>query len=679
MRKDSEKNYHNAKESSRGHHRGHDSGHEGGEHSGHSVKEFKERFFVSLALTVPVLLLSPLVQDFLGFSFKFAGSELVLFLLSTAVFFYGGKPFYMGAYRELKEKNPGMMTLIALAIVVAYIYSGAVVFGLEGKFFFWELVTLIDVMLLGHWIEMKSVAGASKALEKLSALIPDKAHFKKDGEFVEVETGRLEKGNVILVKPGEKIPADGVVVRGKSFVNESMLTGESKPVAKTESEEVIGGSVNGEGSLEIEITQAKEDSYLSKVMNLVRQAQSSKSKTQALADKAAFWLTMIAIAAGAATFVGWLVASGELAFAIERTATVLVITCPHALGLAIPLVAAGSTAIAASNGLLIKNRTSFENARKITTVVFDKTGTLTEGVFKVKEIISIKKGWSEEDVLKIAASLEKNSEHPIGKAVVAKAEEAGIELFKADNFQAIKGKGIGGKVGGRDIIAAGPGYLAELGLEKPQETVGISGTAVYLIEKKKNKKEILGFLSLSDSIRKESKDAVEELKKKGIKIWMLTGDNEETAREVSEELGLDGFFAGVLPEEKQAKIKELQGKDEYVAMAGDGINDAPALAQADVGIAIGSGTDVAGETADIILVNNNPGDILTLISFGRKTYKKMIQNLIWATGYNVFAIPLAAGVLAGYGILLSPAVGAVLMSLSTVVVAVNAKMLTVSE
>jgi len=495
----------------------------------------------------------------------------------------------------------------------------------------------------------------------------------------DIKTGELKDGDVILVKPGEKIPTDGIVVKGESSVNESMLTGEAKAVSKAKNGKVIGGSVNEDGSLEVRVEGVGENSYLSKVINLVKQAQASKSKTQTLADKAAFWLTMIAISVGIMTFAGWLIAGSDLAYSIERAATVLVITCPHALGLAIPLVVAISTTVAAQNGLLIRNRTAFENARKITTIVFDKTGTLTEGTFSVKDVVSLDEKYSEDEVLMLAASLEKNSEHPIAKAVVKFAKEKNLELAEAENFKAIKGKGVEGVVNGKKMLAVSPGYLKELGLEIPKVAGNFSGTAIFFIIEEDGKHGLAGMINLADTVRKDSHRAVSSLRKEGIKLWMLTGDNQKVAEEVSNELKLDGFFAEVLPDKKQEKIKELQDKGEYVAMVGDGINDAPALAQANVGIAIGSGTDVASETADIILVNSNPKDISSLIMFGKATYRKMVQNLIWATGYNVLAIPLAAGVLAKSGIILSPAVGAVLMSISTVVVAANAKLLRIKE
>lgn len=646
-------------------------------HEGHSAQMFKSKFYVALFLTIPVLILSPIIQKFLGFSFRFSGDMIILFLFSSIVFFYGGLPFLKGALNELKHYAPGMMTLISLAILVAYIYSVAVTFGLTGEVFFWELATLIDIMLLGHWLEMRSVMGASRALEKLSKLIPDKAHLLKENQTIEVDTKELKTGDIILVKPGEKIPADGLIIIGESFVNESMLTGESKPVSKKIGDKVIGGSINEEGALNIKIEVIGEATYLSKVINLVKSAQASKSKNQLLADKAAFWLTIIAISIGLTTFVVWILLGKDLAFAIERAATVLIIACPHALGLAVPLVVAISTALSAQNGLLIRNRTAFEDSRLISTIVFDKTGTLTMGNFSITKIYIFDNNYQENEILNIAASLEKNSEHPIARAIVRGAENKKEELYNVTNFQAIKGKGITGEIKGKTYIVASPGYLEELGLSVSAELKQTSATVVFLIDKQENK--LLGAFALSDIVRPESLEAINVLKKEGIKVWMLTGDNEQVAKEVSQELGLDGYFAGVLPDQKQDKIKELQAKGDYVAMVGDGINDAPALAQANVGIAIGSGTDIAAETADIILVNSNPKDIAALIMFGKATYRKMIQNLAWATGYNIVAIPLAAGVLYNFGILLSPALGAVFMSLSTVIVAINAKTLKVKK
>ena len=641
------------------------------------VEDFKKRFFVSLVFMVPILILSPMIQSFINIEISFYGSNYLLFFLSTIIFFYGGWPFLKGLYNELSDKNPGMMTLIALAISVAYVYSSAVVFGLEGRFFFWELATLIVIMLLGHWIEMRSVMSASRALEELAKLMPDNAHLIKDDEVVDVKIKELEVGDKILVRPGEKLPADGEIVEGTSYINESMLTGESEPVEKNVGDEVIGGSINGDSSIKVEIKNAGEDSYLSQVINLVSEAQKAKSKTQGLADRAALYLTIIAISVGLITLFSWLGIGRDLAFSIERMATVMVITCPHALGLAIPLVVAVSTTISAQNGLLIRNRTAFENSRKISTIVFDKTGTLTEGEFGVSEIQSFKENYSKEDIIKYAASLESNSEHPIARGIEKEAEDKEIDYYEIKDFSNIKGKGVEGKINGDKYLVVSPGYLEENNLELPEEFEQKSGpfTITFVLEGK----EIIGAITLSDKIRESSRDTVAKLQKKGIKVWMLTGDNEQTAKYVSDELSLDGYMAEVLPHEKQEKIKEFKGDKEFVAMTGDGVNDAPALANADVGIAIGSGTDVAAETADIILVESDPADVLTLIEFGKATYKKIVQNLFWATGYNAIAIPLAAGVLAGYGIMISPAFGAVLMSLSTVIVAINAKLLKINK
>jgi Cu2+-exporting ATPase len=636
------------------------------------LEDFKKRFKISLVITVPILVLSPMIQSFFGYTLEFAGSKYLLFLLSTVIFFYGGWPFLSGLKDELSDKNPGMMTLIALAISVAYFYSSAVVFGLEGRFFFWELATLIVIMLLGHWIEMRSVMGASQALEELAKLMPDQAHKIVEGEVKEIKIKELEKGDQVLVKPGEKIPADGVIYEGDSYIDESMLTGESEPVARGEDEEVIGGSVNGDSSIKIRIEKAGDESYLSQVIEMVKESQAAKSKTQNFADRAALWLTIIAITAGTLTFGSWFYITGDLAFAIERMATVMVITCPHALGLAIPLVVAVSTTLSAKNGLLIRNRTAFENARKIDTVLFDKTGTLTEGEFGVEAVESFADNYNEQDILQKAASLEQESEHPIANGIVKKAETDELELLKVDDFEIIKGKGVIGKIDGTDMKAVSPGYLEENEIEVPENALKEGPfTEVFILEAG----SLIGMIRLADQIRESSYEAVQKLKDRGIKVKMLTGDNQKTAEYVSNELGLTDYFAEVLPDQKQQKVEELQAEGDFVAMTGDGVNDAPALAKADIGIAIGSGTDVAAETADIILVESDPLDVLKLIEFGSLTFKKMIQNLFWATGYNAFAIPLAAGVLAGFGIMISPAVGAVLMSMSTVIVAINAKML----
>lgn len=647
-----------------------------GNHHQIMIADFKKRFFASLILTIPILLLSPMIQEWGNFNFNFNGDKYILFFLATAIYIYGGKPFLVGLRDELKEKSPGMMTLIAMAISVAYLYSSATVFGLEGKDFFWELATLIDIMLLGHWIEMKSIMSASNALSKLAKLMPDTAHVYREGDFIDIDVNELKIKDKIQIKPGEKIPADGIIIKGKSQVNESMLTGESKPVDRNKGEEVVGGSINGEGSLEVEVKNIGEDSYISKVIHMVESAQKSKSKTQHLADKAAFWLTIVALVVGFTTLVVWYIITKDFTFAIARMATVMVITCPHALGLATPLVVATSTAQAAKNGLLIRNRTQFENARKVDTLVFDKTGTLTHGKFEVNYIEVFNNMYYEDKIIALGSSLESKSEHPIATGILKKKEEKNLNLQTVEDFKAIKGTGLEGIIEGSKIMVVSPRYLREHNIDIPRELPdrGNSTDVFLLVENK-----LVAAIGLSDKIRKESYQAIKKLRKQGIKTWMLTGDNEKTAEIVSKELGLDGYFAEVLPDQKLQKIKELQKKGQFVAMTGDGVNDAPALAQADVGIAIGSGTDVAAETADIILVNSNPEDVVSLISFGKKTYKKMIQNLIWATGYNVISIPLAAGVLYKAGIMISPAVGAILMSLSTVIVAINARLLKIED
>ncbi len=644
-------------------------------HHQHMIADFRKRFWISLAVSVPILFLSPLIQNFLGISstLQFNGDKYFAFILSTFVFFYGSYPFLKGMADELKKKQPGMMTLIAVAISVAYFYSSAVVFGLEGKVFFWELATLIDIMLVGHWIEMKSVMGASKALEELAKLMPSDAHLlSEDGSVVDVPLSDLKSGDKVLVKPGEKIPADGVAVKGQSSVNESMLTGESKPVSKKEGDKVIGGGINGEGSLVIKVERTGKDSFLSQVIDLVKEAQESKSKTQDLANRAAFWLTIIAILGGAVTMFIWLaVMNQSLSFALERTVTVMVITCPHALGLAVPLVVAVSTAISASKGLLIRNRGAFEKARNLNAVIFDKTGTLTKGEFGVTDIISFDNNFSQDDILTLAASVERYSEHPIAQGIYKSAKDSS----EAAEFIAVPGKGAEAIVDGKKVGVFSPGYLREKNILPKNEqidTLSSQGkTVVYVLVDE----QLIGSIALADIIREESKEAIAEFKKLGIKTIMLTGDNEKVAKYVADQLGLDRYVAEVLPDGKAKTVKEIQSEGFVVAMTGDGVNDAPALAQADVGIAIGAGTDVAVETADIVLVKSNPLDVLSIIKLAKATYKKMVENLIWATGYNLFAIPLAAGVLYSWGILLSPAAGAALMSLSTVIVAINARRL----
>ena len=654
---------------------------EGNEHKGHQnhhqhmAADFRKRFWISLVLTLPILALSPMIQEFLrlGDRLKFSGDLYILFILSTFIFFYGGYPFLKGFKKEIKERNPGMMTLISVAIATAYIYGGAVVFGLEGKLFFWELATLIDVMLFGHWVEMRSIMGASRALEELAKLMPSAAHkLMPNGDIVDTALSELKQGDKVIVKPGEKIPADGEVADGETSVNEAMLTGESKPINKTSGAEVIGGSINGEGSITVLVKKTGKDSFLSQVIKLVREAQESKSKTQNLANKAALWLTILGLSAGALTLFVWMLfTEKDLVFAIERTVTVMVITCPHALGLAVPLVIAVSTSLAASNGFLIRNRTAFENARKIDAIIFDKTGTLTKGEFGVTETVVLSGKTSKEEILKLAASVEAYSEHPIALGIVKSSKEKEEVM----DFKAIPGKGAQGRVNGREIKVVSPGFLKENNIDlKNDEITKLQNqgkTVVFVL----SNNELLGAIALADIIRPESIRAIEALKKMNIKSIMLTGDNKQTAKWVADELKIGEYFAEVLPGGKSQKVKEIQARGLIVAMTGDGVNDAPALAQADIGIAIGAGTDVAIETADIILVKSNPEDAVALIKLARATYNKMIQNLVWATGYNAFAIPAAAGVLFKWGILLNPALGALFMSLSTVIVAVNARFL----
>ncbi|HZV68946.1 MAG TPA: copper-translocating P-type ATPase [Saprospiraceae bacterium] len=646
----------------------------GKEHAGHAsgIADFKKRFYVVLILTVPIMLLSEMIQHWLNLHISFPGSAYVLLLLSSIVFFYGGWPFIKGLIGELQVKNPGMMTLIGFAISVAYIYSVAIVFGLQGMDFFWELTTLILIMLLGHWIEMKSVAGASRELELLVQLMPSEAHMVMQDMMHDVKTGTLKEKDIILVKPGEKVAADGIILEGESYLNESMLTGESVPVKKIKGDKVIAGSINGNGSVKVTVSHAAKDSYLSQVVNLVSDAQKSKSKTQLVADKAAKVLTIVAILAGVITFLFWYLTGQTLSFAMERMVTVIVICCPHALGLAVPLVVAKSTALSAKHGLLIKNRTAFENSRKITTVVFDKTGTLTEGKFEVSKIVSLQSGISENELIRLASALEQKSEHPIATGILQKAKELSIIIPSGENFNAITGKGVEASIDGKKILVVSPGYLSENNIALPADfRAGDTDTVVFVLID-----HLLGgYIALSDKIRPESHDAIKTLKQNHIKSMLLTGDNQKVAKSVSDALGIDSFMAEVLPHQKLEKIKELQSKGEFVAMTGDGVNDAPALAIADVGIAVGSGSDIAAETAGIVLVNSNPKDIVNLILFGKATYRKMIQNLIWATGYNVIALPLAAGVLFSKGILLSPAAGAILMTVSTLVVAINASQL----
>ncbi|MFA7327180.1 MAG: copper-translocating P-type ATPase [Candidatus Kapaibacterium sp.] len=644
--------------------------HDHTEHHKMMIKDFKKKFFISLVLTFPILLFSPLIQGLLGISIQFETMGIISFALASVIYFYGGQPFLKGLKEEVSNKNPGMMTLIGIAITVAWAYSSAVTFGLKGMPFYWELATLIDIMLLGHWIEMKSIVGTSGALQELVKLMPSDAHLIKDGVTKDVKLNEIKKGDTLLIKANEKVPADGIIVDGDTYIDESMISGESKPVKKSNGDKVTGGTINGSSSLKIEVRNSGDDSYLNKVIKMVREAQAVKSKTQNLADKAAKWLTYVALSVGFITFIVWLLAGQELQFALERMVSVMVITCPHALGLAIPLVVAISTTISAKNGLLIRNRTAFENSGKITSLVFDKTGTLTHGKFGVDEIRSTS-NLSKEELLSITSSLEENSEHPIAQSIVKDAKEKQLSLHKVSNFESITGKGISGTINGKNYSVVSPKFLNENNLEIPELDIKTElGTTVYLI----SESEVLGAISLADRIRKESYDAIKALQSMNIKCYMATGDNEKVAKAVSKELGLDGYYSEVLPEDKVRIVNDLQEKDEFVAMTGDGVNDSPALAQANIGIAIGSGTDVAAETADIILVDSNPKDIVHLLQFGEATRKKMIQNIIWATGYNVIAVPLAAGVLYPT-IVLDPAIGAAVMSFSTIIVAANAQLL----
>ncbi|MBW6500343.1 MAG: copper-translocating P-type ATPase [Bacteroidales bacterium] len=645
----------------------------GHDHHKMMIKVFKNRFWVCLIITIPILVFSPMIQDFFNYQLLLPGNKYILLVLSSLIYFWGGWPFLQGFWGEVKKGSPGMMTLISMAISVAYFYSAATVFGLPGMDFFWELATLIVIMLLGHWLEMKSVLGASRALQLLVSMMPSEAHrVKPDGQVEDVKLEVLLIKDVIMIKPGEKVPADGIIIEGSSYLNEAMLTGESRPVKKEIENKVIGGSVNGNGSLKVRVEHTGKDSYLAKVIKLVEEAQKSKSNMQNLSDRAAKWLTYIALTIGFGTLATWLILEFPFVYALERMVTVLVIACPHALGLAIPLVVAISTAVSAQNGLLIRNRTAFEESRKITALLFDKTGTLTKGDFGVTRIVSLDKKLSENELLRLSGALEQSSEHPIAAGIVRKAKEEKISIPNPEKFNAITGKGVEATVEGKEIKVVSPGYLKDKEIPVPEDAYRSEAeTVVFIIINEK----VAGYIALADEVRPESVEAVKVFKKAGIKVLMATGDNKKVAKAVSDHLGLDGYFAEVLPHQKVEIVKNLQNSGEFVAMTGDGVNDAPALAQADVGIAVGSGTDVAAETADIILVNSNPKDIANLIMFGKATYRKMIQNLVWATGYNAVAIPLAAGVLYSSRIVLGPAAGAVLMSLSTIAVAVNAQFL----
>lgn len=659
---------HNSAQNGHGGHGEHD------KHAGHSPEMFKQRFWVSLLLTLPILYFSPQLQGWLGYeAVVFPGSTWINPILGIVLYFYGGWPFLLGTWHELKSQI-GMMTLIALAITVSFVYSLAVSLGLDGMPFYWELATLIVIMLLGHWIEMASVQGASKALDELSTLVPSEAHRMHDGQIDDVPASDIQVGDIILIRPGEQIPNDGEIVEGNSNVNESFLTGESKPVHKQVGDEVVAGSINTDGSVQVNVTRVGEDTAISQIMRLVEEAQSSRSRYQVLADKVAYWLTLIAIASGTLTFIVWLTLS-DLVFAINRAVTVLVITCPHALGLAIPLVIANSTGLAARNGILIRNRDSMERAKDIKIMAFDKTGTLTQGKFGVHQIAV--DGMAEDEALAIAAALENPSEHPLAKAIVESAHQRQLDLPPMNDFQTITGRGVEGQVNGQTFRVGRPEWVQEQNLSWPEplqaaldraDARGESAVVLMTLDR------AIAVISMADRVRDSARTTINRLRQMDIQSVMITGDAEAVARAVAEDLGIDRYYARVLPEDKVNRIKELK-KEAPTAFVGDGVNDAAALLEATMGLAIGAGTNVAIESADLVLIEDDPLDAVKALVLAKKTYRKMIQNLFWATGYNVLAIPLAAGVLSAWGILLSPAVGALLMSLSTVIVAINAVLL----
>jgi P-type Cu2+ transporter len=661
-------------------HAGHD------KHAGHSVAMFRDKFWLSLLLTIPTLVWGHMLQRAFGYHAPMLpGSAWIPAAFGTAVFVYGGRPFIQGAWREIRDRLPGMMTLIALAISVAFAFSAVVTLGYPGMPLWEELATLVTIMLLGHWLEMRSISQAQGALGELAKLLPNvttRLVGVGDSErSEEIPIGELREGDVVLVRPGQSVPADGVVRSGESAVNEAVLTGESRPVDKSPGQTVIAGTTNGSGSLRVSVTGTGNRTALAGIMRLVEQAQKSRSRAQALADRAAFWLTWVALGAGAVTLVGWLVAGATSAYAIERLVTVLVIACPHALGLAVPLVIAISTTLGARSGLLVRDRRGLEDARNVTAVVFDKTGTLTRGEFGVVQITTAS-GVTDEEVLRLASAVEADSEHPIAQGIVRSARERQLDGARATRFEALPGRGVRADVNGRTLYVGGPALLRALGAE-PEPTVrsgevaaGARGQAVvYLVEETGTARRVLAALAVADVVRPESAEAVRALHDAGVQVVMMTGDAKPVADAVAAELGIDTVFAEVLPEQKAGKIEELQRSGKRVAMVGDGVNDAPALVTADVGVAIGAGTDVAVEAGDIVLVRSDPRDVPRIIRLSRASYRKMVQNLWWAAGYNIVAIPLAAGVLAPWGIVLSPAVGAVLMSLSTVIVAVNAQLL----
>lgn len=663
-----------AGKSSKSAHSGHSAGHD---HAG-MVADYRARFWVTLLLTPPVLLLSPMIRDWLGLNtlLSFANDDLVLFALSSIAYLYGGWPFLTGFVRELRNLQPGMMTLIALAISAAYFFSVAVTFGFPGEAFYWELVTLIAIMLLGHWLEMRSVMGASRALEELVRLLPDTAtRIRSDGGSEEVAIASLQPGDVVLVRPGAKVPVDGEIIEGSSGFNEAMLTGESRPVSKSPGATAIGGAINGANAVKIKVTATGDDTYLAQVIDLVKKAQATRSQTQDIANRAAAWLTYIALVVGFGTlFYWWQIAGAPVEFALERMVTVMVVACPHALGLAVPLVVAVSTSLSARNGLLIRDRAAFERARNLDAVVFDKTGTLTEGRFGISDIAMLEEG-DENTELAIAAAVESQSQHPIASGIVAEAKNRNLTIPQAIDVANMSGEGIVARVEGEEVRIVSPGYLARQGrpvaTQKLKQLEAEGKTVVVLVRKG----EARALFALADIVRPESREALAALARLKIKSIMLTGDAQGVAETVSRKLGISEFIAEVLPGQKAEKIKALQDRGLSVAMVGDGVNDAPALVQADLGVAIGAGTDVAVESADVVLVRSDPRDVVAIIGLSRATYRKMVQNLLWATGYNTVAIPMAAGITFGTGFLMTPAIAAVFMSASTIIVAINAQLL----
>lgn len=646
-------------------------------HAGHSVSMFKNKFWLSLLMTIPVLAYSQSIQEWLNFSLPvFTGSAYIPFIFSTIIFFYGGMVFLRSAVSELKARMPGMMTLISMAIVTAYTYSVATQFFIDGDTFFWELATLVTIMLLGHWLEMSAIAKAENALDAIAELLPDEAEQVVNGKPRKVRVSELSVGDVVLVRPGSNIPVDGKIVEGSSSVNEAAISGESKPVTKSVDDEVIAGTINQDGSIKVEVTKLGDETALAGIMRLVSEAQSTKSKTQVLADKAAFALTIIALVSALLTFIVWFAIDGT-GYALERAVTVLIIACPHALGLAIPLVVSISTALSAKNGLLVRKRLALETARKLDMVLFDKTGTLTKGEHGVTDVWATK-GYEQNEIVALTSSLEQSSEHIVGKGIVEYADEKSIETINVSDFSAIPGYGVRAKIDKEKYLAVSYSYIDEQNINIPSDIKGkVRGSAkegkteVYLVKKN----EVIGAIALADIIRDEAKTAIKSLKAMNIQTAMITGDSKEVAAYVAKQLGLDTYFANVKPEDKANEVKQQQKSGKKVAMVGDGVNDAPALSQADIGIAIGAGTDVAIKSADIILVKSNPIDVVKIVKLSKATYRKMVQNLIWAAGYNVLVIPLAAGVLFSVGVVVAPALGAAIMSLSTIVVALNAQLL----